>query len=153
MTAFPFLDKAAPELWKSLGGLAVRTSALAESAGLERSTVELVNTRISQLNGCAYCLDVHTRKAREAGVREQQLTQLTAWRDSPVFDEVDRCALEVAEVVTQLPEGESRTARLSAAGESLGEETLVALEWVSILMNAYNRISILSAHPVRVRAD
>ncbi|GAA2002620.1 carboxymuconolactone decarboxylase family protein [Brevibacterium samyangense] len=151
--ALPFLDKAEPDVWKALAATAEAAASAGEAAGLERSTIELMNSRISQINGCAYCLDLHTRRALRAGVTEQQLHQLATWHDSPVFDEIDRVALELGEVVTRLPENPTRRDALDSARAHLGDEAFVALEWAAVLMNAYNRISILSEHPVRLRPE
>ena len=116
----PYLDRSLPQAWKALNALALQVSAAAEAAGLERETVELMNVRVSQLNGCAFCLDLHTRQATEAGVTVQKLSQV-------------------------------RGEALGAARSLLGDETFAAVEWAAVTMNAFNRVSILSEHPVRVR--
>ncbi|MGO1166823.1 MAG: carboxymuconolactone decarboxylase family protein [Janibacter sp.] len=110
-----------------------------------------MNVRISQLNGCAFCLDMHTRQAREAGATEQRIAQLPAWPDSAVFDQVECAVLDIAEVVTLIPERDERRERLASARDLLGDETFTAVEWAAVTMNAYNRISILSEHPVTPR--
>ena len=148
----PYLDRSLPEAWKALNALALKVSAAAEAAGLERETVELMNVRISQLNGCSFCLDLHTRKATEAGATVQKLAQMPAWRDSTLFDSVECAVLDVAEVTTTLPDPQVRGEALSAARSLLGDETFAAVEWAAVTMNAFNRVSILSEHPVRPRA-
>lgn len=148
----PYLDTSLPEAWKALNALALKVSAAAEAAGLERETVELMNVRISQLNGCSFCLDLHTRKATEAGATVQKLAQLPAWRDSTLFDPVECAVLDVAEATTTLPDPQVRGEALSAARSLLGDETFAAVEWAAVTMNAFNRVSILSEHPVRPRA-
>lgn len=146
----PYLDRSLPQAWKALNALALQVSAAAEAAGLERETVELMNVRVSQLNGCAFCLDLHTRQATEAGVTVQKLAQLPAWRDSTLFDPVECAVLDVAET-TILPDPQVRGEALGAARSLLGDETFAAVEWAAVTMNAFNRVSILSEHPVRVR--
>src|SRR5699024_2369922 len=148
---FPFLDKSDPETWKALGGLALKVAAAAETAGVERETIELMNVRISQLNGCSFCLDMHTRQAVEAGATQQRLAQLPAWRESTLFDQVECAVLDIADVVTLLPDPEERRGRLAAARDILGDQPFTAVEWAAITMNAYNRVSIFSEHPVRPR--
>ncbi len=148
----PYLDRSLPEAWKALNALALKVSAAAEAAGLERETVELMNVRISQLNGCSFCLDLHTRQATEAGATVQKLAQMPAWRDSTLFDSVECAVLDVAEVTTTLPDPQVRGEALSAARSLLGDETFAAVEWAAVTMNAFNRVSILSEHPVRPRA-
>lgn len=105
----PFLDRSDPDSWKALNGLALKVSQAAEAAGLERETLELMNIRISQVNGCAYCLDLHTRQAIDAGATVQRLAQLPAWRESALFDEVERAVLAIAEATTSLSDPEGRT--------------------------------------------
>lgn len=148
-----FLDKSDPDSWRALNGLAGTVADAAEEAGLPRSVLELVNVRISQLNGCAYCLDLHVRYAVKAGVGTQQLAVLTAWREAEaLYTGLERAALAIGEAATVLPEERDRTAELAAARESLTEAQFSALQWAAVTMNAFNRISILSRHPVRSRA-
>src|SRR3712207_8106639 len=71
-----------------------------QESGLEHSLIELIKTRVSQINGCAYCIDMHTKDARAAGETEQRLYGLSAWRESPYYTERERAALAWAEVVT-----------------------------------------------------
>src|ERR1700755_2834379 len=78
-----------------------------EESGLERQLVELVKTRVSQINGCAFCLDMHTKDARAAGETEQRLYALGAWRETPFFTDRERAALTWAEAVTRIGDGVS----------------------------------------------
>lgn len=147
-----YLDKAVPDAWTAVGGLAAAARAAAADAGLDRGLVELVNLRVSQLNGCAYCLDVHTRAGVKAGLTPQRLGVLPAWRDAPeVFTELERSALELAETVTRLPEQEQREYVQASTHAVLTDAQYAAVQWLAIVMNATNRISILSHHPVRRR--
>lgn len=145
----PFLDRSHPGQWKALNGLALKVSQSAQEAGLERETLELMNVRISQINGCSFCLDLHSQRALDAGTTVQRLAQLAPWQDSAVFDDVERAVLAVAEVATALPEADRRREELTAARHVLGDEAFAAVEWAAVTMNAYNRISILSQHPVK----
>lgn len=146
-----FLDKSDPGSWRALNGVALKVAASAESAGLSRAVVELLNVRVSQLNGCAFCLDLHDRQAREAGVSSQQLAVLPAWREAAVFSEIERAALAIGEAATVLHNSEKSFDELAAARTVLSEEQFSALQWCAIAMNAFNRVSILSGHPVRAR--
>ncbi|MDP9696908.1 UNVERIFIED_ORG: AhpD family alkylhydroperoxidase [Arthrobacter globiformis] len=148
-----FLDKSDPGSWRALNGLAVKVASAAEAAGLSRAVVELLNVRVSQLNGCAYCLDLHDRLAREAGASPQQLAVLAAWRETGVFDETERAAIAVGEAATALHEDGKSFAELAAARAVLTEAQYSALQWCAIAMNAFNRVSILSGHPVRPRPE
>lgn len=152
MTARFFLDKADPDSWRALNAWARQVAAAAEEAGLSRAVMELVSVRISQLNGCAYCLDLHTRYAVDAGVSAQQLAVLPAWGESgEVFDDVERAALTVGEAATTLTDDGTRVAALAAARAVLPDAQYSALQWAAVAMNAFNRVSILSGHPVRPR--
>ena len=86
-----------PGAMEAVLGFAKVASEAAARGGVPPSTVDLVETRASQINGCAVCLDMHTRAAKKHGVTDQQLHTLAAWRDSPYFDEPQRAALALAE--------------------------------------------------------
>jgi AhpD family alkylhydroperoxidase len=124
---------------------AVRTAA--EVAGLDRTLVNLLNIRLSQLNGCAYCL--HVREARVDGETEQRLAVLPAWRDTTLFTAAERAALTLAESLTTLPDSRTQDRDYAEAAEVLTEEQLSAVSWITIAMNSFNRLSIVSRHPVR----
>lgn len=146
-----FLDKSDPASRRALNGLALKVGEDAESAGLPKSVMELVSVRISQLNGCAFCLDLHVPRAREAGVSDQQLALLPAWRESAVFTETERAALTIGEATTELGDPDNLAANMSAARAALTDAQYSAIQWAAITMNAFNRVSILSRHPVRPR--
>jgi AhpD family alkylhydroperoxidase len=148
-----FLDKSDPASWRALNGLALKVADAAEQAGLPRSVIELVNVRISQLNGCAFCLDLHVRLARDAGVSVQQLAVLPAWRETAVFTPTERAALTIGEAATELPGHDRLQTEMTAARAVLTDAQHSALQWAAVAMNAFNRISILSRHPVRPRSS
>ncbi|MBM7519704.1 carboxymuconolactone decarboxylase family protein [Nocardioides nitrophenolicus] len=144
-----YLDKSHPTSYQAAAALALEVGAAAEAAGLDRRIVELVNVRVSQINGCAYCLDLHRRRAVEAGESERRLIVLDAWAETALFSEQERAALQLAESITRLPEPDERRYAEDEARAVLGDEAYGALAWVAITMNAFNRISITSHHPVR----
>jgi AhpD family alkylhydroperoxidase len=111
--------------------------------------LELLNVRISQINGCAYCLDLHVRKATEAGESPQRLAVLPAWRDTALFTDKERAALALVESITELPDQRSREREEAFARQCLTAEEFSAVSWVAVTMNAFNRVSITSHHPVR----
>ncbi|WP_030014134.1 MULTISPECIES: carboxymuconolactone decarboxylase family protein [Micrococcales] len=147
-----YLDKSHPEAWKAIGALSVASAKAARQAGLDREIVELICLRVSQINGCAYCLNVHTQRALRAGVSDQRLALLPAWEDSDVYSEVERAALFLAEAVTRLPSSEDRDFAQQVSAGVLTDDQFGAVQWLAITMNATNRISIMSHHPVP-RAD
>ncbi|MCC3280380.1 carboxymuconolactone decarboxylase family protein [Arthrobacter sp. zg-Y40] len=148
-----FLDKSDPASWRALNGLALKVAEAAEHAGLPRSVMELLNVRTSQLNGCAYCLDLHVRLAREAGVSGQQLAVLPAWRDAAVFSEVECAALAIAEASTLQSGTAALHQELETARKALTDDQYSCLQWAAVAINAFNRVSILSGYPVRPRAE
>ncbi|MEV1049056.1 carboxymuconolactone decarboxylase family protein [Streptomyces sp. NPDC049916] len=143
-----FIDKVDPEVFRALSRTAQLAGAAAQRAGLTKMLVELVNVRISQINGCAFCLRVHTRAALEAGETAQRLGLLPAWRETDLFTPAERAALTLAEITTGLPES-ARSSAAVVARKELTEEQVSAVLWVSISINAFNRVSIMSGHPVR----
>ncbi|MBO1900934.1 carboxymuconolactone decarboxylase family protein [Leucobacter weissii] len=147
----PFLDRAVPEAWEAAEAFsaAVRESALAR--GLSAQESEFIKVRASQLNGCAFCLDLHSREARQSGIPQQKLDLLAAWRETGAYGEREAAVLAIAEAATILPLGEEAQADLFAARGVLGDDAFAAAEWVAVAINAFNRVSILSRHPVRPR--
>ncbi|WP_422741953.1 carboxymuconolactone decarboxylase family protein [Mycobacterium sp. WMMD1722] len=142
------IDKQSPKAYKALVGVSTTVTALAEEAGLSRSLVELVNIRVSQLNGCASCLDVHHRRADEAGVTAKQRATVSVWRDTELFDEREQAALRLAEISTTLPDHDTAEREYARAREAFDDDELSAVLWVAATINAFNRVSILSGHIV-----
>lgn len=145
------IDKEHPAIQKAQVQVAIAVRKAAKDAGLDRKLVELVNVRVSQMNGCAYCLDVHVREALQEGENPQRLAVLPAWRETDLFSDEECAALNIAELVTRLPDTFEADRQYSAAADIFTPEQLSAVTWVAITINAFNRISILSAHPVRLR--
>ncbi|GGV72902.1 alkyl hydroperoxide reductase AhpD [Streptomyces longisporoflavus] len=144
-----FLDKQSPGPYRALTETARQVRATADGAGLDRVLVELVNLRVSQLNGCAYCLDVHTRAALRAGETTRRLGVLPAWRDTELFTARERAALALAEATTAPADGALQDSAYAAARPVLTDDEISAVIWVAIAINAFNRVSIMSKHPVR----
>lgn len=143
-----FIDKQTPAIFKSLNAVAIQVRAHATQIGVSRRLLELVNIRVSQLNECAYCLQLHTARALAEGETIHRLSVLPAWRETGLFQEKERAALMLAEGAT-LVAGE----RLDAADYGwiqsvLTADELAVLSWAAITINAFNRVSILSQHPV-----
>ncbi|HEY8700910.1 MAG TPA: carboxymuconolactone decarboxylase family protein [Arthrobacter sp.] len=144
-----FLDKQHPAIWRALNGLGLKASEAAGEAGIDRKTIELLNVRISQINGCAYCLDMHVQDAVDNGETPQRLAVLPAWRETTLFTEKERASLSLAESITELPDHRSREQDEAYAREHLSADEFSVVSWLAITMNAFNRVSITSHHPVR----
>lgn len=111
-------------------------------SGLEPSLLELVKMRASQLNGCAYCLDMHSKDARAAGETEQRLYVLNAWREAPFYSERERAALAWTEAVTLIADGGVSDDLFEEARKHFSEGELVALTMAIIAINGWNRLAI-----------
>ena len=119
-----------------------------ERSGLERPLIELVKTRVSQINGCAFCIDVHTKDACAAGETEQRLYGLSAWREAPFYSERERAALAWAEAVTNIPQIRESDEEYEAARAHFSAEELVKLTVVVIAVNGWNRLATASRETV-----
>ena len=144
-----FIDKQSPRAYRSFRESAAVVRAVAADAGLERILVELVNLRVSQINGCAYCLSTHTRAALQAGEDVLRLGVLAAWRDTELFSPRERAALALAEATTSPADATAQEDAYASARAVLTDDEISAVIWVAITINAFNRVSILSKHPVR----
>jgi AhpD family alkylhydroperoxidase len=113
-----------------------------DQSDLEPGLLELVRVRASQINGCAYCIDMHTKEARAAGESEQRLYALDAWRETPFFSERERAALEWTEAMTKVSEGHVPDEVYEQAQEHFDEKELVDLTMAVVAINGWNRIAI-----------
>ena len=149
-----YLDKASPDAWKAVTRLSKTVGDDARAAGLSEQLIELVNLRVSQINGCAFCLDLHTRLAVKAGLSAQRLGALPAWWEAEnLYTHQERAALQLAEEVTRISDIDSVKAAQLLASTALDDAQYAAVQWVAMTMNLTNRISILSHHPVRTTAE
>jgi AhpD family alkylhydroperoxidase len=114
---------------------------LAQSS-LDQRLLHLARLRASQLNGCAYCIDMHWKDLRALGESEQRLASLDAWRECPYYSERERAALDWAEAVTRVADGHVPDATFEAASRQLGERELCDLTLAVAAINAWNRLSI-----------
>ncbi len=112
------------------------------NSGLEESLVHLVKMRASQINGCAYCLDVHSKDARALGETEQRLFVLDAWEEAPFYSERERAALALTDAVTRITEGHVPDAVFEHARAHFNEQELIALVFTLTTINAWNRLAI-----------
>src|SRR5262245_66204052 len=130
--------KAAPGVLTAMLGLSKYLS----QTGLGARLIDLVNLRASQINGCAYCLDMHWKDLRAAGETEQRLYGLDAWRKSPYYTERERAALAWAEAVTRLTHGQVPDAVFEEAHRHFNDEELANLTLGVVAINGWNRLNI-----------
>ena len=132
------IGKAAPGVYQAMMGLGTYL----HQSGLELSLIDLIALRASQINGCAYCIDMHSKDARAAGETEQRLYALNAWRETPFFTDRERAALAWTEAVTLVAEGHVPDAVYQEARQRFSDEELVNLTMAVVTINAWNRLSI-----------
>lgn len=135
--------KAAPGVYDAMDALDQYLAV----CGLEESLLHLVRLRASQLNGCAYCIDMHWKDLRALGESERRLYLLDAWRESPGYSDRERAALEWTESVTMIAKDQVPDAVYNAVREHFSEKELADLTCAVATINAWNRLSI-SARPV-----
>jgi AhpD family alkylhydroperoxidase len=112
------------------------------SSGLEPSLLELVKLRASQINGCGYCLDMHSKDARAQGETEQRIYVLSAWREAPFYTARERAALAWTEALTKIADTEITDTLYDSARAQFSEKELVDLTMAVITINGWNRLSI-----------
>ena len=130
--------KAAPGGSRAMVGL----ERYVRESGLERSLLESVKFRASQINGCAYCLDMHWKDARASGESEQRLSSLDAWREPPFYTQRERAALAWTEAVTLIAENHVPDELYEQVRQHFSEEELVNLTLAVVAINGWNRLSI-----------
>jgi len=136
-------NAAAPEAMKALSAFQASLNA----STLEHGLLELVKYRASQLNGCAWCMDMHTKDARAAGEAEQRLYLLSAWRECPFYTERERAALAWTEAVTLLASDGVSDEVFTAVRAEFSERELVELTMAIIAINGWNRINVAFRTP------
>lgn len=143
------LTSALPQGYKHLAALHTTVQKAAADAGLDQRVIELVKIRASQLNGCAYCIDAHTRDARKLGETERRLYLLNAWRETDLYTEQERAALALTEAMTLLPAHRDVPDEVYRQATAVfTEEQYAAVAWAATLINALNRLGVTSHKPL-----
>jgi AhpD family alkylhydroperoxidase len=135
----PVHSKAYPEALQAMLAL----SQAGQKTGLAPQLIDLVNYRVSQLNGCAYCLDMHSKDLRAHGETEQRLYMISAWREVPhLYTDRERAALAWAEAVTRLEDQQVPDAVYDIASREFSEAELIQLTLATVAINSWNRINV-----------
>ncbi|GAA4196783.1 carboxymuconolactone decarboxylase family protein [Microbacterium oryzae] len=145
------LSKSAIEAYRALEAFSQTVGRIAADYGIDDRLKELVMLHCSQLNRCAYCLRIHTDRALAAGLTADEITQVSAWRDSGVFTDRERAALELAEAHTFIHREGISDEVYERVGGVLTEKEYVGVSWLSVSINAFNRITIAGRYPVPPR--
>jgi len=132
--------KVAPGAYKAMTGL----EAYLRESGLDKQLLHMIKLRASQMNGCAYCIDMHWKDARALGESEQRLYGLDAWRESPYYTDRERAALEWTEALTNITDGHVSDAVYDSVRGHFSEKELTDLSWAIAAINVWNRIAIAS---------
>ena len=140
MNMQPRLDymKASPEAYQAMA----RIEAVVRHSGIDPKLLELIKIRASQLNGCAFCIDMHTKDARAKEETEQRIYALDAWRETPFFTEKERAALAWTEALTNIQQGHAPDAVYQEVSGNFSEQEIVSLTLAITTINAWNRIAI-----------
>ena len=148
MTQRVNLGKSAPELYRAVTGLDRLASEAVEKAGIATGFAHLLRLRASQLNQCAFCVRMHAKDAAADGESADRIAVLPAWRETGYFDQKERAALALVEAITLIADGQVPDAIYEDAAAHLSDDEISAVEWLAVVINAWNRIAIPSRYPV-----
>ncbi len=129
---------ASPHAFKAMAGL----QAAVNHSGLEPALLELIKVRASQINGCAFCIDMHYREGREKGLSEAQMYMLNAWREAPVYTARERAALAWTDAITLVAQSHAPDEAYEQALAEFGDEQLVNLTLAIVAINGWNRFGV-----------
>ncbi|HEU4541046.1 MAG TPA: carboxymuconolactone decarboxylase family protein [Jiangellaceae bacterium] len=130
------VDDLAPHISEAMEAL----DTASRKTRLEPTLLELVRARASQINGCVYCVNMHSRDARKAGVTEKRLYALPVWRETPLFSDREKAALELTEAITRLADSHVSDELWDRVAEQFTENELAELLWTITVVNAWNRL-------------
>lgn len=142
------LSKSDPVAYAALLAMNKAASESAHAAGIDPKLCELIKIRASQLNGCSYCLRMHTRDALKLGESTDRLAVLGAWAESDYFSAVERAALALCESITMISVDQLPREVYVMASNVLSDEQLSAVSWLSSAINLFNRVAITSRYKV-----
>lgn len=142
------LGKASPDLYQAVAALEAKLGPALTKAGIDAGFSHLLRLRASQLNQCAFCVRMHARDALAAGESPDRLHVLPAWQETAYFTAKERAALALVEAVTLVAEGQVPDEVYAAAAAELSAAEIAAVQWLAVVINAWNRIAISSRYPV-----
>jgi AhpD family alkylhydroperoxidase len=142
------LGKSAPALYQAVIELDRLASGAIARAGIAVGFSHLLRLRASQINQCAFCVRLHARDAAASGEPGDRIAVLPAWRETGYFSQKERAALELVEAITLVSDGQVADGIYERAAGSLSKDEISAIEWLAVVINAWNRIAISSRYPV-----
>lgn len=143
------LGKSAPALYQAVIGLDKLAVEAVASANIPVGFAHLLRLRASQLNQCAFCIRLHAQDALSSGESNDRISVLAAWRETDYFTEKERSSLALVEAITLIADGQVPDAIYEQAAANLSKDEISAVEWLSVVINAWNRIAISSRYPVK----
>lgn len=143
------LGQSDPELYQAVSALERQVNERVVEVGIDEGFAHLLRLRASQLNGCAYCMRLHTRDALTCGESTDRISVLPAWQESAYFTEKEQAGLALIEAVTLIAEEQVPDSVYAQAASVLSREEIAAVEWLGVLINVWNRIAIASRRPVQ----
>ena len=149
MTERVNLGKSAPALYQATIEIDRLAAEAVTNAGIAAGFSHLLRLRASQINQCAFCVRLHTRDALASGESVDRVAVLSAWKETEYFNSKERAALELVEAITLISDGQLPDAIYERAASSLSKEEVSAIEWLAVVINAWNRIAISSRYPVK----
>lgn len=142
------LSRSAPQAYQALATFSKTVGVAAVDGGIDERLKELVQIHTSQINGCAYCVRVHVEAAERAGVTADVIAQIPVWRESGVFSARERAGFELAEAVAYIHRGGIPDDVYNRVGSVFTEQEYVALNWILVAINAFNRVAIAGRYEV-----
>lgn len=142
------LDKFSPAMYRTMAEFDRFAGEAVEKAGISEAFSHLLRLRASQINQCAFCVRLHTRDALTSGESSDRISVLPAWRETGYFSEKEQAALELVEAITLVADGQVPDSVYQQAAATLSSDQIAAIEWLAIVINAWNRIAISSRYPV-----
>lgn len=140
------LSRTVPSVYEKIAAFSTEVGQVARAAGVSATTAELVQLHASQLNGCAYCIRVHTKRLVAAGESAERLAMLPAWREAGIYDERERAALEVVEAITRIDDGGLTDREYRDVLDILSVDEYAAIAWIGVAINAFNRVAIAGGY-------
>lgn len=141
--------KALPAIYKAVAATDELANKAAIEAGWSEGFIHLIKMRASQINGCAFCLRMHSRDALAAGETADRLAVLPAWREADYFSVKERAGLALTEAITSIADGQLPDEVYAAAAEELNPAEIASVEWLAIVINMWNRLAISGRYPVK----
>lgn len=149
MTERVNLGKSAPALYQAVIELDRLAAEAVTNAGIAAGFSHLLRLRASQINQCAFCVRSHARDALASGESADRVSVLSAWKETEYFSAKERAALDLVEAITVISDGQLSDSIYEQAAASLSREEVSAIEWLAVVINAWNRIAISSRYPVK----